>query len=195
MVANINEGLWEEGFYTNVNENFYTITYVGDSSDPTIRLIPGGVIPTEEKITAQFGTEFIGLDFYRSLAGEITRVPYLSALLDTLYYQDGTNANKVGQKEQEARMSRSGKAQRQDELLIPDSQCQWPLCFGLCWRRQHGGVEAKKERQKQKTPQVSQVDEPEGCTYALFFRKEVKRRLARLWLPHARTAYCLPVGR
>ena len=96
MVANINEGLWEEGFYTNVNENFYTITYVGDSSDPTIRLIPAGVIPTEEKITAQFGTEYIGLDFYRSLAGEITKVPYLSALLDTLYYQDGTNANKVG---------------------------------------------------------------------------------------------------
>ena len=96
MVANINEGLWEEGFYTNVSENFYTITYVGDSSDPTIRLIPAGVIPSEEKITAQFGTEYIGLDFYRSLAGEITRVPYLSALLDTLYYQDGTNANKVG---------------------------------------------------------------------------------------------------
>ena len=96
MVANINECFCEEVFYTNVNENFYTITYVGDSSDPTIRLIPAGVIPSEEKITAQFGTEYIGLDFYRSLAGEITRVPYLSALLDTLYYQDGTNANKVG---------------------------------------------------------------------------------------------------
>ena len=96
MVANINEGLWEEGFYTNVKENFYTITYVGDSTNPSIRLIPAGVIPTEEKITAQFGTSYIGLDFYRSLAGEITRIPYLSALLDTLYYQDGTNANKVG---------------------------------------------------------------------------------------------------
>ena len=73
MVANINEGLWEEGFYTNVNENFYTITYVGDSTNPTIRLIPAGVIPTEEKITAQFGTTYIGLDFYRSQAGEITK--------------------------------------------------------------------------------------------------------------------------
>ena len=96
MVANINEGLWEEGFYTNVSENYYTITYVGDSTDPTIRLIPAGVIPSEEKITVQFGTSYIGLDFYRSLAGEITKVPYLSAILDTLYYQDGTNANKVG---------------------------------------------------------------------------------------------------
>jgi len=96
MVANINEGLWEEGFYTNVNENFYTITYVGDSTNPTIRLIPAGVIPTDEKISIEFGTTYIGLDFYRSQTGEILRIPYLSALLDTLYYQDGTNANKVG---------------------------------------------------------------------------------------------------
>ena len=45
MTANIKEGLFEEGFYTNVNENFYTITYVGDATNPTIRLIPAGVIP------------------------------------------------------------------------------------------------------------------------------------------------------
>ena len=96
MTANVNEGLWEEGYYTNVNENFYTVTYVGDATNPTIRLIPAGVIPTEEKITSQFGTDYIGLDFYRSLPGEILQIPYLSALLDTLYYQDGTNANKVG---------------------------------------------------------------------------------------------------
>ena len=47
MNANINEGLFEEGYYTNVSENFYTITYVGDATNPTIRLIPAGVIPTE----------------------------------------------------------------------------------------------------------------------------------------------------
>ena len=88
--------MFEEGFYTNVNENFYTITYVGDSTNPTIRLIPAGVIPTDEKISIEFGTTYIGLDFYRSQTGEILRIPYLSALLDTLYYQDGTNANKVG---------------------------------------------------------------------------------------------------
>ena len=96
MTANINEGLFEEGFYTNVSENFYTIQYVGTSDDPTIRLIPAGVIPTEEKITAVFGTDYIGLTFYRNEAGTILQIPYLSAVLDTLYYQDGTNANKVG---------------------------------------------------------------------------------------------------
>ena len=96
MTANINEGLFEEGFYTNVSENFYTIQYVGTSDDPTIRLIPAGVIPTEEKITVVFGTDYIGLTFYRNEAGTILQIPYLSAVLDTLYYQDGTNANKVG---------------------------------------------------------------------------------------------------
>ena len=96
MVANVNEGLFEEGFYSAVSENFYTITYVGDPTDPTIRLIPSGVIPTEEKITVIYGTEYIGLDFYRSADGIILQIPYLSALLDTLYYQDGVNPNKVG---------------------------------------------------------------------------------------------------
>ena len=96
MNANINEGLFEEGFYTNVSENFYTITYVGDATNPTIRLIPAGVIPTEEKITVQFGTDYIGLDFYRNEFGVILEIPYMSSILDTLYYQDGTNSNKVG---------------------------------------------------------------------------------------------------
>jgi hypothetical protein len=96
MNANVNEGLFEEGFYTNVNENFYTIQYVGTSDDPTIRLIPAGVIPTNEKITATFGTSYIGLDFYRNTAGVVLEIPYISAILDTLYYQDGTNPNKVG---------------------------------------------------------------------------------------------------
>ena len=96
MVANVNEGLFEEGFYTVVNENFYSISYVGDSADPTIRLLPAGNIPTEEKITVVYGSQFVGLEFYRNTLGQILEIPYLSSLLDTLYYQDGTNPNKVG---------------------------------------------------------------------------------------------------
>ena len=46
LIGNINEGLLEEGYYTTVNYNFYTITYIGSSSDPVIRLIPAGQIPT-----------------------------------------------------------------------------------------------------------------------------------------------------
>jgi len=97
MIMNINQGLWEEGFYTNVNQNFYTITYVGDPSDPVIRLIPYSAIPNDQRITAVYGTQYIDINFVRTNTGTILKYPYLSAVLDKLYYQDGTNPNNVGQ--------------------------------------------------------------------------------------------------
>jgi hypothetical protein len=99
MTANANQGLYEEGFYTTVSENFYRITYVVDPSDPTnpiIRLIPDGLIPTEQKITATYGSTWIDRQFYRNTLGVVSLVPYITAPLDQLYYQDGTSANKVG---------------------------------------------------------------------------------------------------
>ncbi len=96
MTVNVNQGLYEEGFYTNVNQNFYRIEYIGDPDDPVLRLLPDGIIPTEQKITAQFGTEWIDRKFYRNTLGVISLIPYISAPLDVLYYQDGTSANKVG---------------------------------------------------------------------------------------------------
>jgi len=85
-------------FYNDEDETtFYTITYTGDITDPTITLVAGDTIPIEENITANFGTEYIGRTFYRTTGSVITLIPYLSALLDTLYYQDGTSSNKVGQ--------------------------------------------------------------------------------------------------
>jgi hypothetical protein len=96
MTANVNQGLFEEGFYTNVSENFYRITYVGDSTNPVLRLIPDGGIPTEQQITATYGTTWINRNFYRNTVGVISLVPYLTAPLDELYYQDGTSPNKVG---------------------------------------------------------------------------------------------------
>lgn len=96
MTGNINQGLLEEGYYTNVSETFYTITYIGDPSDPVIRLVPAGSIPVEQKITATYGTQWGARNFYKNSGGAITLIPYLSAALDTLYYQDGTSADKVG---------------------------------------------------------------------------------------------------
>ena len=96
MTMNANQGLYEEGFYTNVAENFYRIEYVGDPSDPVLRLIPDGLIPTEQRITAAFGTQWVSRNFYRNTLGVIALIPYISAPLDTLYYQDGTTASKVG---------------------------------------------------------------------------------------------------
>jgi hypothetical protein len=96
MPVNINQGLYEEGYYTQVSQNFYQVEYVGDPMDPVLRLNPVGIVPTETTITPLYGSEYIGLGFYKTLSGTITRIPYLSAAKDILYYQDGTTPNKVG---------------------------------------------------------------------------------------------------
>lgn len=93
---NINQGLYEEGFYTQVSQNFYTVEYVGNPSDPVLRLRPSGLVPINTRIVATYGKKYIGLGFYKSVAGAITQIPYLSASKDILYYQDGTSKNKVG---------------------------------------------------------------------------------------------------
>jgi hypothetical protein len=79
-----------------VSSQFFTITYTGSPSNPQLQLIPAGSIPTSQKITALYGTSYIGRQFFRNTATIITLIPYLSAELDTLYYQDGTSSDKVG---------------------------------------------------------------------------------------------------
>jgi hypothetical protein len=96
MTVNINQGQYEQGFYTTVNENYYRIQLVGDINNPVIRLLPDGAIPNNENITPRFGVEYINRLFYRNTLGVISLVPTITAPLDTLYYQDGTNPNKVG---------------------------------------------------------------------------------------------------
>ena len=97
--AEINFTNFEGGYYTEVSSTFYTITYINnpdDPQDPIIRLVPASTIPTEEKITPTYGTQWKARNFYRSTAGAINLIPYLSAILDTLYYQDSISPNKVG---------------------------------------------------------------------------------------------------
>ena len=96
MDALVNQGLYEGGFYSTVDQNFYRVEYLGDPNDPVLRLTPAGLIPINTKITPLYGTQYIGLPFYKSVAGLINMVPYLSAPKDILYYQDGSNPNKVG---------------------------------------------------------------------------------------------------
>ena len=96
MTGNINQGLFEEGYYSVVADNFYTINYVGDPNNPVISLSPAGQIPINEKILPAYGTTYIGLPFYKNTAGTILRIPFISAPLDVLYYQDSLTANKVG---------------------------------------------------------------------------------------------------
>ena len=87
---------YEGGYYTTVNQNFYTITLLGDQSNPQIQLTPSGPIPNNQIITPLFGNEYANRNFYRNTIGTISALPYNSAILDRLYYQDGSNPNKVG---------------------------------------------------------------------------------------------------
>jgi hypothetical protein len=82
---------------TLVNDHYYTLVPVAiDAGDFFVEVQEAGVIPTDQKITATSGSEFINIDFVRNAFGEILRIPVITAPLDTLYYQDGTNGDKVG---------------------------------------------------------------------------------------------------
>ena len=94
--SSINNNNLGGGYYTDVPATFYKITYVGSVSDPVLKLIPYSSIPTNEKITAVYGTEWKARNFYRNVEGSINVIPYLSSLLDVIYYQDGTSPDKVG---------------------------------------------------------------------------------------------------
>lgn len=96
MTGYINQGLFEAGYFVDVGATFFRITYVGDYGAEVVKLTPTGPIPSDEKITATYGTQWINRTFYRDSTGQINLIPYLSATLDTMYYQDGTSSNKVG---------------------------------------------------------------------------------------------------
>jgi hypothetical protein len=87
---------YEGGYYTTVNQNFYTIKLIGDQANPQIQLTPAGPIPNNQKIIPLYGTEYANRGFYRNSIGTISLIPYNSAILDRLYYQDGSSPNKVG---------------------------------------------------------------------------------------------------
>lgn len=87
---------YEGGFYTQVAAHYYTIVYVGDPSNPTIKLVEDGLVPINQKITAKFGKEYGNRNFYKDAGGVINLIPYISAPLDTIYYQDGSVPGKFG---------------------------------------------------------------------------------------------------
>ena len=84
---------------SNTSQVFYKVYYVAnpdDPADPYVELQVDSTIPNQQKITPLYGTEYVGLPFVKNIAGLIEKLPYISAPLDTLYYQDSTNPNCVG---------------------------------------------------------------------------------------------------
>jgi hypothetical protein len=96
MTVNLNQGQLDDGFTTTVRDNFYTIQYEGDPANPVIRLFPAGAIPLDQRITPRLGHAYNNIPFYRSAAGVLQEVPAITAPLSTLYYQDGSVADRAG---------------------------------------------------------------------------------------------------
>ena len=81
-----------------LNQNLYRINYV-PTSDPLqflIQLTAYTSIPTEIRIDANSGKQFIGKSFVKNAVGEIILLPQITSNLNTLYYVDGTNDKKYG---------------------------------------------------------------------------------------------------
>ena len=78
------------------NEKIYTITYVNVLGVPTITLVETNEIPTLNKFTILYGTEYANTQWYKLESGLLSQIPLLSAVQDTLYYQDSQNPNIVG---------------------------------------------------------------------------------------------------
>ena len=96
MTVNVNQGLYEDGYNVNVGNTFFRVTYIGDPTNPIIRLVPDGTIPSNTRILPVYGTEWNNRPFYLNQTNNLELIPYISAPLDVLYYQDGSNPNKVG---------------------------------------------------------------------------------------------------
>ena len=65
-----------------------------DNSERII-LVPKSAVPNERKVRIKAGTEYAGREFYARL-NLLTLVPYITAPLDTLFYQSGEDNDAVG---------------------------------------------------------------------------------------------------
>lgn len=87
---------FENGVYSTLNKNTYLVTYVGDPDNPIIKLVEYKKIIQFDKIKVLYGDENAYKEVYTDEFSNMFMVPYLSALENTLYYQDGSNPNRVG---------------------------------------------------------------------------------------------------
>jgi hypothetical protein len=75
----------------------WQIQYVVDNQgDAFMQLTSIQPIANLEKFTVLFGTENASTQWYKTAAGFFEKIPLLTAVLDTLWYQDGTNPEIFG---------------------------------------------------------------------------------------------------
>lgn len=76
----------------------WQINYIYDTNgNPFIRLNSVLTIDNLSKFRINFGTQYASTQWYKNASGYFQEVPLLSAVLDTLWYQDSTNPDIFGQ--------------------------------------------------------------------------------------------------
>ena len=85
---------------TSIDQRYgvWQIQYImGGDGRPFMRLNPVLLVPILGKLQVRFGDQYSGTQFYRDASGFYEEVPLLSAIEDTLWYQDGSNPDIFGQ--------------------------------------------------------------------------------------------------
>lgn len=75
----------------------WQISYVTVGTVQYISLAKIANIAIAEKFTIGYGTTYANTQWYKDNTGEFLQIPLLSAVQDTLYYQDGTDPGIVGE--------------------------------------------------------------------------------------------------
>jgi len=78
--------------------SIWQIQYVNDvDGNPFMRLNSITSVPNLSKFTIKFGTQWASTTWYKDASGYFDEVPLLTAVLDTLWYQDASNPELFGQ--------------------------------------------------------------------------------------------------
>lgn len=77
--------------------SIWRITYVYDTNaQPVMQLSSVQSIANLTKFSINFGTEYASTQWYKNASGYFEEIPLLTAVLDTLYYQDSVNPELFG---------------------------------------------------------------------------------------------------
>jgi len=66
-----------------------------DGQSTIVKLSPAGDVPYRNKVYITSGSQ-TGKSYFKNTAGVFEKIPDITATLDTLYYQDGSNSRRVG---------------------------------------------------------------------------------------------------
>jgi hypothetical protein len=76
--------------------NIWIVQYIDSESGPYINLIQSQTVANLRKLSVLFGTQWSNTKWWKDGSGFWNTVPNLTAIADTLYYQDGTNPTEFG---------------------------------------------------------------------------------------------------